>query len=108
MAVSDKGKLGLKRETAGALAYLLGPVTGLLFLVAESDEYVRFHAMQSVVFSVAVFVLNTVLTISVILAVLVPLLALFEFAVWLFLMYQASQGKKWEIPFLEKLVYKFL
>jgi uncharacterized membrane protein len=42
------------------------------------------------------------------LAFLVPLLWLGEFIVWLALIYKASQGQTWELPFLGKYVHKFL
>ena len=32
-----KTTTGLKKETAGALAYVLGPLTGVLFFVLEKD-----------------------------------------------------------------------
>ena len=47
---------GLKPNAAGALAYLAGIVTGILFLVIDpykSDRFVRFHAFQSLFFNVA-------------------------------------------------------
>jgi uncharacterized membrane protein len=41
---------GLEPNVAAAMAYLVGWVTGLLFLVIERDsDYVRFHAAQAVV-----------------------------------------------------------
>jgi uncharacterized membrane protein len=108
MPAKSNSTTGLKKETAGALAYVLGPITGVIFLVLEKDAFVRYHAMQSIVFSVAVFALNTLLGITVILAPLVPLLVLGEFILWLLLIYKASQGEKWEIPVLGKYVHKFL
>lgn len=109
MAATKKtSSTGLKKETAGALSYVLGPITGVFFLVMEKDEFVRFHAMQSIVFSVIALVLNTILGITVILAVLVPLLTLVEFVLWLMLIYKASQGEKWEIPVLGNYVHKLL
>ena len=53
---------GLKKETAAALSYVLGPVTGVIFLVLEKDPFVRFHAMQSIVVIVVLFGLQWVLT----------------------------------------------
>ena len=41
---------------AGALAYLVGAITGILFLVIDpfkSDRFVRFHAFQSIFFNLA-------------------------------------------------------
>ena len=58
---------GLKKTTSGALAYVLGPVTGIIFLVIEKDPFVRFHAMQSTVVFVALFVLQWIFGITIIL-----------------------------------------
>src|ERR1700677_4001110 len=47
---------GLQANTAGALAYLAGIITGIIFLVIDpykSDRFVRFHAFQSIFFNVA-------------------------------------------------------
>ena len=41
----------------GALAYLLGPITGILFLLMEKgNKFVRFHAMQSTILFGGLFV----------------------------------------------------
>jgi len=41
---------GLEPQFAGALAYLAGPFSGILVLLAErTNRYVRFHAWQAVV-----------------------------------------------------------
>jgi uncharacterized membrane protein YvbJ len=47
---------GLATNIAAALAYVLGALTGILFLVLEpykNDRFVRFHAFQSILFTVA-------------------------------------------------------
>lgn len=108
MASAPQSATGLKKETAAALSYVIGPVTGLIFLLLEKDSFVRFHAMQSIVFSLTAFVLNSLLGISVILTPLVPLVVLLEFALWLVLIFKASQGEKWEIPYLGQFVYRLL
>lgn len=96
---------GLKKETAAALSYVLGPLTGIIFLILEKDSFVRFHAMQSIV------VLGLLLAGSVILG-FVPFLGsalwLLYFIVLLAGAYQASQGVKWEVPVLGKLASKML
>ena len=46
-----------------ALTYLLGFVTGIIFLFLEpynQDEFIRFHARQSIGFSVAWFAIEIV------------------------------------------------
>lgn len=47
---------GLAPNLAGELAYVLGLITGIVFLVLEPykhDRFVRFHAIQSILFCVA-------------------------------------------------------
>lgn len=99
---------GLKKTTAGALAYVLGPVTGILFLVIEKDPFVRFHAMQSTVVFVVLFVLQWVLGITIILFPLSALIGIISFVLWLILIYKAWQGEEWEVPVLGKIAKNFL
>jgi uncharacterized membrane protein len=41
---------GLQPQFAGALAYLAGPFSGLIILLAErSNRFVRFHAWQAII-----------------------------------------------------------
>lgn len=94
---------GLKKTTAGALAYVLGPVTGIIFLLIEKDPFVRFHAMQSTVVFVVLFVLQWILGITIILFPLSALIGLVAFVLWLVLIYKAWQGEEWEVPILGKI-----
>lgn len=98
--MAAKSATGLDKNTAGALSYVLGPITGVIFLVLEKDPYVRFHAMQSIVVFVGLFVLQWVMAFTVVLLPLVPLLTLLGFVLWLLLIYKAWQGNKWEVPVL--------
>lgn len=99
---------GLNKNTAGALSYVLGPITGVIFLVLEKDPYVRFHSMQSIVTFVGLFILDLVLIFSVFLAVLIPLVGIIGFVLWLLLIYKAWQGEEWEVPVFGKLVRELL
>jgi uncharacterized membrane protein len=48
---------GMTNNVAGCLCYLVGWITGLIFLVIEpykNDKFVRFHAFQSIFLNVAV------------------------------------------------------
>lgn len=94
---------GLKKNTAGALAYVLGPVTGIIFLILEKDPFVRFHAVQSiVVFTLLWFILPWVLGLTVILLVLAPIVWVVSFVLWLMCIYKAWMGEEWEVPVLGK------
>lgn len=95
---------GLKKETAGALSYVLGPVTGVIFLILDKDDpFVRFHAMQSIVVFVGLFALQWILGLTIILLVLVPLVGIVSFVLWLILIYKAWQGEEYEVPFAGKI-----
>lgn len=102
---------GLAPNLAGALAYLFAPLTGILFMVIEKENrFVRFHAAQSIVFGIACIVLWVALTILGTILGVIPVLGwilgilisfgfgLGCFALWLFLMFQAFQGREWEVP----------
>lgn len=105
----------LTSNVAGALAYLLGFITGILFLALEpfkSDRFVRFHAFQSILFSFAYIVIQIawrivwglLLNISgalfLIGAPLHLLISLGLFLYWLYVMYQAYQQKEYRIPII--------
>ena len=107
---------GLAPNVAGALAYLLGPITGVLFLVLEKrSPFVRFHAAQSIGISVAWVILSVVVAtvggvlvavplvgwiFSLIFFALSAVISLAGLALWLLLMYQAFQGREWEFPWI--------
>lgn len=101
-------KTGLKKETAAAIAYLVGPITGIVMLLLEKDEYVRFHAIQSIAVFGGLAVLQWVLGITVILSVLIPLTTLGGFVLWLVLIYKATQGEKFLVPVVGKYVLRLL
>ena len=99
---------GLKKETASALAYVLGPVTGIIFLILEKDPAVKFHAMQSIVTFVGLFALQWILTLSIVLVFLVPLVGILMFVLWLLLIYKAWMGQTWKVPVFGKLAKQLL
>jgi uncharacterized membrane protein len=99
---------GLKKNTAGALSYVLGPVTGVIFLVLEKDPFVRFHAMQSIVLSIFFAVVPWILGFTIILAILVPIISILGLIVWLLCIYKAWMGEEWEVPILGKLARKLV
>jgi uncharacterized membrane protein len=113
---------GLSANTAGALAYLAGIITGIIFLVIDpykSDRFVRFHAFQSLFFNVAwiglwiawtiVGLVLGAVTKGLFFILQVPidlLLMVGGFALWAFLMYSAYQGKMTKLPVIGALAAK--
>jgi len=97
---TEKSSTGLEANLAGALTYVLGPITGILFLVLEKEsKFVRFHAMQSTITFVVLFVISLVLGMIPILGWLLLLpLQLAILVLWLFLMFKAFKGEKFKLP----------
>ena len=98
---SEKTSTGLDANVAAALSYLVGFVTGIIFLLVEKEsKFVRFHAMQStLVFAgiVAIDILLQILPILgalVVVAVVIPCSAF----LWLLLMFKAYQGEEFKLP----------
>jgi uncharacterized membrane protein len=107
-AKKAQSSTGLSSNVAAALSYVLGPLTGILFLLLERDPFVRFHAMQSILVFGGLFVLQTIMAATLILAPLAPLLSLVGFIVWLVAIYKAWQGQKWEVPVVGQYVNQLL
>lgn len=116
-----ESELGLDENVSGALSYLFGFVSGLIFYLLEKEnEFVRFHAAQSIAFSgllfvayIALSVVGSVLTtvlftststfivgslLSLVLGLAWLVVALGGFAVWVYLMVKAYQGETPRIP----------
>jgi len=104
-----KSSTGLEENIAGLLCYVAGWVTGLIFFLIEKDsKFVKFHAMQSIVTFVALFIIYIVLSfipfIGGMIAVVVGLLML---VVWIVLMIKAYQGVKYKLPVVGDLAEKW-
>jgi uncharacterized membrane protein len=112
---------GLTPNLAGALAYSLGFFTGILFLVLEPyrrDRFVRFHAMQSILYCAACIVFSIGWSIAVgilmsisgwIAFVAFPIrlmISLCFFLLWLYLMYQAYSQREFRIPIIGAIAAK--
>jgi len=102
---------GLPENTAAALCYLLGLVTGIIFLVLEpynKNKLIRFHAFQSIFLHVAVIIvwvaLRTVLPWGM--WYLMSLIDLAFFVLWIYLLVQTYQGKKVVLPVIGDLAAK--
>jgi uncharacterized membrane protein len=116
-----KSSTGLPSNVAGALCYLLGPLTGIVFLLVEKeDRFVRFHAAHSIIVGVAVIGISVLLTVFTAILSIVPILGtiigilislavwLGLFAFWLFLMFQAFSGREWEAPVVGQYAWRLI
>lgn len=89
----------------GAATYLLGFITGIVFLLLEKQsKFVRFHAMQSTLLFGAIFVANIALGFVPVLGWLVGLLlSLVSFVLWIVCMWKAFQGETYKVPYVGNL-----
>jgi len=97
-----KSGTGLDPKLAATIAYLGGAVSGIILLILEKeDRFVRFHAMQSTITFLAVFVLHLVLAGTPV----IGWLLYFPFIVaivglWVFLMFKAFKGQLYKLPYI--------
>jgi len=98
-------------NVACALCYVLGLITGIVFLVLapyNQSKTVRFHAFQSIFLNLAVIVIDIVLGIVMsimfrivgffMLGLLWPLFGLACLALWIYMILSAYQGKTVVLP----------
>lgn len=113
---------GMTDNVAGALCYLAGLITGVLFLALapyNQSKFVRFHAFQSIFFNVAwigVWIAEMILSavlhailpfgIGLLFGLLALVIWLGGFLVWLFLMYKAYSNEKFMLPIIGALADK--
>jgi len=114
--------MGMDANVAAGLSYLFSIVGGLIFYFGEKqNRFVRFHAMQSILFNafwiVLFIVLFTVQSFLYATVILIPvrfvftcltiLLPLALLAVWIVLMVYAFQGKYFKLPVLGDYAEKY-
>ena len=91
----------LAPPASGWLSYLGGWVTGLLFLLlGRGNGFVRFHAMQSLIFFGAMSLVTTVFTHIPFLGSLGSGLGFVTFICWIVLMVQAARGRYYKLPII--------
>ncbi|MFZ0589680.1 MAG: hypothetical protein WAM39_04305 [Bryobacteraceae bacterium] len=121
-SASAASSSGISENVASALCYLLGLITGIIFLVLapyNQDRTVRFHAFQSIFFHVGTIVFwIAYVMLSGMLGVMTHHLSIFLtfplsfllgiglFATWLYLMYSAYNGRKVILPLVGPLAEK--
>jgi len=114
---------GLQENVAGALCYVLGLITGILFLVLapyNQNPRIRFHAFQSIFFNVAWIILHYAFAIvigamgyhllgfmfSILTSLVFLVIGLGGFLLWLFLMYRAYNNTPLVLPIIGPIAQK--
>jgi uncharacterized membrane protein len=108
-------------NVASTLCYVLGLITGIIFLVIEpysKNRNVRFHAFQSIFLNVAIIVIDIIF--GIVFRVLIEIVGAFVFmglifwpifgliclCLWLYLLISTYQGKTIVLPFIGPLAQK--
>ena len=110
-----KSIFGLDEKLVAALSYLLGPFSGIIVLVLERDnKFVRFHALQSTLWFLFVYVILWVISVVAGLTGIPIIGLLVALVLWpirwvvrtimflskLFLMFKAGTGSEFKLPFV--------
>ena len=100
----------MTENIAGALCYVLGWLSGLVFLLIEiENKFVRFHATQSmIVFStlaIASFILSMLPFIDLRLILFISVIG---FVLWIVLMVKAYQGTMYKLPWVGDLAEQWV
>jgi uncharacterized membrane protein len=112
--LSDHTRSRLPENIAALLSYVLGWITGLVFLLFDRRPYVRFHAAQSIVVFLGLQIVQAMLgpifgigwwfggggywstfTLGTLLLNLISFLTL---VLWIVLMLKAFQGVRFKVP----------
>ena len=113
---------GMDPKLAGLLAYLVPPITGIIFfLIEKSNQVVRWHAAQSIVFGVAWIVIWIALTvISMVLSAILPIIGtIIGFLIyivvfiggvilWVICLIKGYSGRMWRMPLIAQFADKFM
>ena len=105
---------GLAENVAGGLSYVLGWLTGIIFLLIDKRPSVRFHAAQSIVVFGVLHVVQIVLgyvfgfgilsggggsmATWAVAGLISSVLGLVTLVLWILLMVKAFQGQKFRVP----------
>ena len=124
---TTESETGLDSNVAGALSYVFGFVSGLIFyLIEKEDRFVRWHAAQSIALSAVLAVVYIVLTFlgtvvsmttfsgssglflvgslfSLVLGLVWLVATVGSFVVWLYLIVKAYQGDTVRLPVVANL-----
>jgi uncharacterized membrane protein len=102
MEEKEQSSTGLDENVAGFLCYLLGFITGIVFLVVEKkSSFVKFHAKQSTIAFLTLLVISLILGWIPVIGILI---LLFTLILWLFLMIKALRGERYLLPIVGKMV----
>jgi len=104
MEEKEKSSTGLDENVAGFFCYLFGFITGIVFLLVEKkSNFVKFHAMQSTITFLGLFVILMILGMIPIIGLLAYPIWILSLILWLLLMIKALKGERYMLPIVGKM-----
>ena len=112
---SSETSIGLSANVAGLLCYVLGWVSGIVFLLLEKkSKFVKFHAWQSImtfgVLTIVQIIVSGILAaigaatfsfgLIAVAGVIGTIIWVLMVVLWIVLMIQAGTGKMWKLPWV--------
>lgn len=127
-SATGKSAIGLDANVAAALGYIIGILGLINFLIEKENKFVRFHGIQSVLFSVGIGAVFTVIwivliilafilaAISEVLAAMMGLIMTLLFLAFfvaifgglIFAAYKAYQGQIFKLPIVGNIAEKIV
>ncbi len=112
----NKTEIGLDENITGAIAYLVGFLTGVLLLLIEKDnKFVKFHSIQSIVTFFPLFIIGSILVtfsptpyIGWMFGILNSVLLLADFVLWILLMFKAYQHETFKLPIVGDIAERYV
>ena len=106
-----KTSMNLEENIASMLCYIAAWLTGLIFILMEKEnKTVKFHAWQSFLTFMGVFIVYFILYalswFIPLLWILSALFGLLVFVLWLVLVIKAYQGEKFKLPIVGDIAEK--
>jgi uncharacterized membrane protein len=104
---------GLAENVAGLLCYVLGWITGIIFLIIDKRPFVKFHAAQSIVVFGSLHIIRIILMYAFgggffyggwslpslgFAGMALGLISLLMLVLWILLMVKAYQGERYKLP----------
>lgn len=105
---NKKSSTGMEENLAALLSYILTPITGIIFYLIEKDsKFVKFHAMQSLLFGIIVNILYFVLKLIPILGWFLSFIVSIAAVVfWIIAMVKSFKNEWYKMPIIGDIAEK--
>ena len=105
---NSKTSLNLDENVEGLLCYVLGWITGIVFLILEKkSRFVKFHALQSLITFAVLMVLAWVFMVIPFIGYIISwIIWVLTIILWIVLMIKAYQHEMFKLPVVGEIAEK--